>query len=848
MLVPLSWLKECVDVPFSVTELADRMTLAGLEVEAVQYIGVPGADLVWDPAHFVVARIVEVRHHPAADRLVLAVVDYGTGQLETLVTGAPNLFPYLGQDLGRVDLKSPMVLEGATIYDGHQPGFVKTTLRGRPVRGIMNRHMLCSEKELGISDEHEGILLLETHTAPGTPLQDVLGDAVLDVSLTPNLARCQSILGVAREVAAMTGQSLRCPPSEVLMQGLPASEAVQVEIWDLSLCPRFTATLIRNVTIGPSPQWMQRRLRLVGMRPISNIVDVTNYVMMERGQPLHAFDYDLLLDRARRSGDALPTIVVRAAQPGEGMTSLDGVARLFNPFDILITDSGGPIGIAGVMGGADTEVHDGTQNVLLEAANFDMFHIRRTSQAHRLPSEASVRFGRGIHPAEALRAARRAAELMRTLAGGTVARGTVDVYPGQSEPVVATINPDQVERSLGIRLDAIQIIDLLQALQFECRLVDGVVHATVPDHRVDIGVGLVGTADLAEEIARLYGYQHIPETEMGDRLPPLRANVALEQEERTRDLLVAAGLQEIISTRLTTPESEARILPPGSAPDDRPYLTLANPISQDKTTMRHTLLETMMEAVASNLRHRPYVGLFEIGSVYLSSEEGSLPEEPQRLVLGMAGQREPSGWLGGSGRAGRVLPDEGTLGFFDLKGIIEALTDGWRIRGVRYEPVLNPSFHPGRAARISQTDRGYLGIAGEVHPAVASRFGMPPGVPLLAAELDLDAVLDAIPTRSAVRPVPLFPSVYRDIALVVADDLPAATVQQLIAQTGGQLLADIRLFDLYRGEQLPAGKKSLAYALTFQASDRTLTDEEVNKLRDKIVRRLEREVGAQLRA
>lgn len=835
MQVPISWLKDYVDIRLSTQELAERMTLAGLEVEKIDYIGVEGAELLWEPTHFVVARVLAVDPHPNADRLVLATVDYGADRTETLVTGAPNLFPFLGRDISGLDVKSPMVMEGATIYDGHQDGFVRTRLKGRPVRGIMNRHMLCSEKELGISDEHEEIILMRTDATPGTPLQDVLGDVVLHLDLTPNLARCQSVIGVAREVAALTGAPLRYPSLDVGMEGPPVTDAIRVQILEPDLCPRFTATLIRDITIGPSPEWMQRRLRLIGLRPINNVVDITNYVMMELGQPLHAFDYDKLQARA---GDAVPTITVRRASPGEGMTTLDGVNRTFNDFDILITDTAGPVGIGGVMGGEDTEVHPETRNVLLEAANFNLIHIRRTAQAHKLPSEASARFGKGIHPADALRGARRAAEFMRQLADGTVGRGIVDNYPAPPPPVVSTVTPAQVERSLGISLGLGQITDILSALQFECVVKDDTVHATVPDHRLDIGTGIIGTADLIEEIARIHGYDRIPETEMSDRLPPLRPNRLLEREEQTRDLLRAVGLQEIISYRLTTPAAESRVLPPSERPDDRPYVTVANPISQDKTVMRHTLLESMIEAVAKNLRHHARVALFELGPVYLASEEGSLPDEPTRLCIGLGGQRETVGWAGG---------DESNMDYYDLKGILEALTDGWRVTNVSYEPVTHPTFYPGRVARLSLSDGTYLGVAGQVHPLVAHNFDMSEGIPALAAELDLQTLFAAVPADFTIAPVPVFPAVFRDIALVMDDAVPAAEVERLIAQTGGQLLVGVRLFDVYRGEQLPTGRKSLAYALTFQAPDRTMTDNEANNLRDKIARRLGHELGAQLR-
>ena len=836
MQVPLCWLKDYVDITLPVPELAERMTLAGLEVEQIQYIGIEGADLVWDRDKFVIARLLSVQQHPDADRLVLATVDYGADELETVVTGAPNLFPYLGQDVSHLNLKSPMVMEGATIYDGHKEGFVKATLKGRKIRGIMNRHMLCSEKELGISEEHEGIMLFEMDEPAGTPLQDVWGDAVFYLDLTPNMARCQSVYGVAREVAALTGQPLRPLSLDVLREGGEAGDYIAVEIEDPTLCARFTATLIQNIEIKPSPLWMQRRLSLIGMRPINNVVDVTNYVMMEVGQPLHAFDYDLLKERA---AGAKPTIIVRVARPGEGMTTLDGVAHTFNDYDILITDTAGPVGIGGAMGGADTEVNAETRNVLLEAANFNLVNVRRTAQAHKVSSEAAARFGRGIHPAVALRGAQRGAELMRVLAGGVVSQDTVDNYPAPPEPVVATVTPAQVLRSLGVEIGQDEIIRILTSLQFQSEVKDGVIHATAPDHRLDIGKELVGTADLIEEIARVYGYDRIPETEISDRLPPLRANGRLQHEERTRDLLVAAGLQEIISYRLTTPEAEARILLPGTPADDRPYVTLANPISQDKSVLRHTLLESMLNAVASNARHQDHISLFEIGSVYLASEDGPLPQEPTRLCIGMAGQREIPGWMGG---------DENLMDFFDLKGVLESLAAGWRIEDVSYVPVSHPTFQPGRVARLVSAGGQTLGVAGQVHPLVARRFEMPAGLTVMAAELDLDALFAAIPVGLQVEEIPQYPAVLRDIALVVDDAIPAAEIEALIVQTGGPLLADLCLFDVYRGEQLPAGKKSLAYALAFQALDKTLTDKEANKLRDKIVRRLERETGAVLRS
>ncbi len=413
MKVPLDWLKDYVDITVTLDELAERLTLAGLEVETIERIG----DW-WDRSRIVVGEVLEVRPHPDADRLVLVDVRFGEGAVEQCVTGAPNLFSYKGQ--GRVSLKVAYAMEGAELYDGHQEGFVKTRLKRTKIRGVPSSSMVCSEKELGISDAHEGILFLPDDAPVGVPLADYLGDTILDISLTPNLARCLSVTGVAREVAALTGSRMRYPSLDWTTEGPAASALAAVRIEDPDLCARYIATIIEGVEIGPAPKWMQVRVHRAGMRPISNIVDVTNYVMLEWGQPLHAFDYDKLVARA---DGGTPTIIVRRATPGEAMTTLDGVQRTFSPDTLLICDIAGPIAVAGVMGGLETEIDDGTRSILLESANFDLISIRRTTQALRLPSEASLRFGRGIHPAMAEHAARRASELMRSWPAGLSPRG-----------------------------------------------------------------------------------------------------------------------------------------------------------------------------------------------------------------------------------------------------------------------------------------------------------------------------------------------------------------------------------------------------------------------------------------
>ncbi len=824
MKVPISWLKEYVEIPIPLEPLAERLTMAGLEVAAIERIG----DW-WDRDRIVVGEVVEVRPHPNADRLVLARVAYGGPEVEECVTGAPNLFPYKGR--GRVSLKVAFAMEGAELYDGHQEGFVKTRLKPTKIRGVPSRAMVCSEKELGLSEDHEGILILPDDAPVGVPLADYLGDAVLDLDLTPNLARCLSVIGVAREVAALTGGRLRYPDTSWRTEGPPAADLARVQIADPELCARYIATLIRGVQIGPSPYWMQSRLRKAGMRPINNVVDITNYVMLEWGQPLHAFDYDKLVARA---GGDIPTIIVRRARPGETMTTLDGIARTFTEDTLLICDTAGPIAVAGVMGGLETEIDDGTRNILLEAANFDFISIRRTTQALKLPSEASLRFGKGIHPALAEPAARRASELMRVLAQGTLAQGMVDAYPRPAAPVVISLTTSEVERNLGLSFSLAEIAGFLEPLEFRCEPVAAdTLRVTVPDHRLDCQY----PADLIEEIARVYGYDRIPVIELADRLPPQRANRALELEEKVRDVLVGCGLQEVITYSLTHPAREAALIP-GQGGEAQPpaYVTIANPISPERVVMRRSLLASVLEAAAANLRFQPRVTIFEVGKVFIPAPDAELPDEPRRLAIVMTGPRQDRHWLASA---------EPDLDFFDLKGVVEALLERLHVTGACYEPADHPSFQPGRTARLrlGETEIGFLG---EVHPRVREAFDLPERR-VAAADLDLEALLSRVPPGWRVEPISVYPAVLQDLAVVVAEEVPAARVRDLILEAGGFLLKEARLFDVYRGEPVPPGKKSLAYALTFQAPDKTLHEAIVARQVQRIVQRLRQEVGAELR-
>lgn len=905
MKVPISWLRDFVEITIPIEELARRLTLAGLEVEAIQYVGLPlpagkveghtsgdsaafvgtvleinTSGIEWIADKIVVASVSEVMPHPNADRLVLCKLFDGE-QEHIILTGAPNLFPYKGIGPLEKPLKVAYAREGAQIYDGHQPGQMLTTLKRAKIRGFDSYSMICSEKELGISEDHEGVIILDEDAPVGVPLVDYMGDAVLDISILPNTARAASILGVAREVAALTGVPLK--QSSVISDQSSVSDArfAQIEITNPELNPRFVLGLIENVGIHPSPYWVQRRLKLAGMRPISNIVDATNYAMLELGEPLHAFDYDVLVKRASvgQVGN-LPhvKILTRTARPGEKLTTLDSVERTLDEKTVLVCDTAGPLSIAGVMGGAESEVSEKTRNILLEGAAWNFTNIRRTARAQNLPSEASFRFSRGVHPALAERGVRRGLELMRQWADGVVAKGLVDNYPlPPAEPTIEITSAD-VKRWLGIELTIADIQKILESLEFHCSLItDHCLLVTTPDHRLDIGEGIVGKADLLEEIARVYGYDRIPETRLADELPPQRSNPSLEREERIRDLLVKMGLQEVVSYRMTSIEREARL---GMDLDPAAYVQLANPIASDRYVLRQSLLSSVMEVIERNARLRAHMALFEIGPLFIASEDGDLPDEPQRLAIVLTGPRSIPGWQ---------PADSTTMDFYDLKGILAALLEELHIGQVSklhvgqvskpdeagdgnpsaplrsapwpnppgqagvgsgqsptYELHGHPTFHPGRCARLMAGDRE-IGVFGELHPQVRQNYDLPAS-PLLAAELDLDALLSLIPERYESRPVPAYPPVLEDLALVVDESLPAERVAEVIRQAGGKILADVRLFDLYRGEKIGAGKKSLAYSLTYQAANKTLTDKDVAGIRTRILRRLEQELGATLRS
>jgi phenylalanyl-tRNA synthetase beta chain len=632
--------------------------------------------------------------------------------------------------------------------------------------------------------------------------------------------RCLSLIGIAREVAALTGERARLPEVNLVADGRPIEEMVSVEIEAPDLCPRYSASLITGLTVAPSPSWLQRRLRAAGMRPINNIVDVTNYVMLEWNQPLHAFDYEKI--RGKR-------IIVRRAGGDKIFTTLDGEKRELLSDMLMIADEEGPVGVAGVMGGLASEVTETTRQVLLESANFDRVSIRRTSQALKVRTEASIRFDKGLDPESTIPALKRASELIRQLAGGQVAQGFADVYPRPGERKDIPLPMRELERLLGVSVPLEEVVRILESLEFEVEVLsEERLRVTVPSYRGDVSL----SADLVEEVARIKGYEEIPTTLLSGELPPQRINWPLYWERRAREVLAACGLSEVITyTLVNRKELEAF---PLWGPETKPAaLTIANPIVLDQNLLRTTLLSSLLKVLASNQRYHSQIRIFEIGRVYLP-QEGNLPRERNTLALAMVGGGEKSLW--GEGEV---------IGFYDLKGVIESLLRAMGIEEYEFAPAFHPSFSPHKVVHLLiGEEQRLVGILGESKAGEAFDLGERP---IYLAEVDFEALCSQAKSARLYEPLPRYPAIAQDIALVVDEEMPAGKVCQLIMEAGGPLLTEARLFDLYRGAPIPPGKKSLAYSLTYRAPDRTLTAEEVMRVQERIIRHLYEAIGARQR-
>ncbi len=853
MLVPLSWLREYVSWEQSPFELAEILTLAGLEVVATEQIG----DW-WGPA-ITVGQVEGVHPHPQADRLVLVDVAYGAAEPERVVTGAPNLFRFREQD-HLPALKVAFARVGAYLVDAYadERPRPRKRLKASRIRGIRSSGMVCSERELGLSEEHEGILLLSEDAPVGQPLGAYLRDDILELDLTPDMARGLSMLGIAREVAALTGQG----PLAVSLPVLPVQDAihshparVDLAIEDPDLCPRYVAALIEDVQVGVSPPWMQQRLIRAGVRPINNIVDITNYVMLETGQPLHAFDYDLLVARAQTAGRKQPLIRMRRAQSGESMTTLDDVERTLTSDMLLITDVAGPVAIAGVMGGAETEVSSRTRTILLESATFDGINIRRTAQALRLHSEASHRFTRGVPATLNPHAAARAAALMTELAGGRCTVPLADAYPKAQETPVICLTASEVNRQLGMTLDLKEIGAALHSLDIATetvptpdfnlqasaqfgllrRAAESVLVCRPPWHRLDLTL----PADLTEEVARIVGYDRVGYTYMPEEIPQHIPSPERATEEKIRDILVGLGLQETIGHSYSSPENHRRLTRHAHATEaSQEFVEIANPYSPEKTVMRRDLLVSALENLAFNLRHAPRLAAFEIGLEFRPDAElAPFPREQRTLQLAMTGPRYLSHHAQPAADA--------MLDFYDLKGVLETLFSRLNLDDIRYEAAQDDRYGP-YCARILQGKRT-IGLMGELHPMVRTAYQLPTQSVAIANV----AIAPLVSLPWVVRqmaPISPYPSVVEDLAFLVDRETPAQGVMDAIRQGGGDILAHVEMFDLYQGHPLPEERKSLAFKVVYQSLAHSLGPKDTERIRRKIVQAVSRRTGGVLRS
>jgi phenylalanyl-tRNA synthetase beta chain len=803
MKVPLNWLHEHCAPPLDAAALAERLALTGTEVERVVHHGVPA------PEGFLVGKVLSAEQHPDADRLRVCRVDLGDPEPAQIVCGAPNVAA--GQTVA-------VATPGAVMPDG-------TKLRKAKLRGVESAGMILGEHELEISTDHSGIMVLaDDGLVPGTLLADVLSIAtdVLELEITPNRPDCLGVYGVAREVHAATDAPLGPAPWAEDPGSTGELAGIEVVV-ETARCPRFSARIFEDVTIGPSPAWLKARLTAAGQRPISNVVDITNYVMLLTGQPLHAFDLD------RVAGGRL---VVRDGRPGDELETLDGETRALDADMVVICDGDGPTSLAGVMGGARSEVHDGTTRVLMEAATWDGPNIQRTSTRLALRSEASGRFEKGLAPEQALEAQAVATQLMIELCGARVAPGTLDVGgPGPAAAVIR-LRDARVQALLGAPIARARSAEILTALDFAVAEAADGLDVTVPSFRRN---DVTREADLIEEVARIDGVDRLPAT-----LPARRAAIGrLTAEQllrrRASDRLAAAGLHEIVGWSWSQPELAERLRLPAEDARRR-TVVVENPMSADQGQLRTTLLGSLLDVARRNVTHgAPDVGVFEAGAVYLPARGSDLPDEPLHVAALLTGALRPASWR---------EPMPAAADFFAAKGVLAHLLGALRV-GWDAEPASEPFLHPGRAAAIVLDGGTRIGWLGELHPAIAADWELGQ---VAAFELNLDAAIAVVPGSVRYEDYTSFPEVRQDLAVVVKAGVPAGQVVQLVREAGGPLLAAVEVFDVYRGAQIAEDEVSLALRLAFRSPERTLTDEEVAARRAAIVEGLAARVGGRIRA
>jgi phenylalanyl-tRNA synthetase beta chain len=807
MLVSIKWLKDYVDIEMSPSELAERLTMAGLEVDRLSETTAAFKNVV-------VAKVLSVRPHPSADKLTLCEVSTGKERF-TVVCGAPNVCA------GAV---VPLAKIGATIPGGY-------TIKLSKIRGELSEGMLCSEEELGIGADSAGIMILPPEMPLGEDLASALdiGDAVLDIGVTPNRADCLSIIGVAREIAAITGKRLHYPRIVLSEIEQDISQISSVTILDPDLCPRYTARMIQKVRIGPSPLWMRQRLEAIGLRAINNIVDITNFVMMELGQPLHAFDYRFL-EEGR--------IVVRKSVEGERFVSLDEKERQLREGTLLICDGIKPVAIAGIMGGRNSEVKEDTAMVFLESAYFNPASIRRSSRWLGMSTDAAFRFERGIDPEGVIRALNRATQLMADFAQGEVFRGVIDQYPKRVETAKdIPLRTQRVNDILGTDISADEMVDILNRLEMQIAPAESdsdrkVYRVTPPTCRVDIGREI----DLIEEIARFYGYDRVPVTVPTVSTMPDLKKGRKYLEERIRAVVAGCGYSEVITYSFISPASVDQLNL--KADDERRRLVrIRNPLTEDQSVMRTQLTYSLLNAMRDNARTGCFnLKIFEIGKVFIDCGEGELPREMDRLGMLLTGLRYDDLWHF------KDLP----VDFYDLKGCIENIFYDLKISGLtfRFGPSMHPFLHPGRCCDLMIGDR-ILGFLGEVHPNVKAGVDLKNRAMIL--EIDLDLLAAHFQDDILYRVVSRYPSVMRDTAFIVAQDLEAGKMIRIAFEKDEELLDNIHVFDVYTGNGIPEGTKSLGLRFSYRSTDRTLTDEEVNRIHGGIIKRMTNLTGARIR-
>jgi len=801
MRVSVEWLKEYIDLEISEEELAQRMTMAGIAVEAIE-------DQAAQFEGIVVAKVAGIAKHAQADNLLVIKADAGQYGLRQVITAARNL---------KVGDLTPLALPGTTLPD-------EKTITEVNFKGVLSEGMLCSGTELGLEKESTGIWIFTGEYAPGSSVAQALGltDKVLVLELTANRPDCLGMIGVAREVAAILGTTYRGSSTALREEGPDCAEKIKVEIADPDLCPRYSARVVANVKIESSPEWLCRRLKAAGVRPINNIVDITNYVMLEYNQPLHAFDYDKIADKQ---------IIVRRARPGEKLLTLDENEREFNSDNLLIADPAGSLCVAGVMGGNSSEVTDRTVNLFLESAYFNPLSIRKTAKYLEMKTESSLRFERGIDPNGVVTALNRAAHLIESLKAGQVAKGYIDNYPRPIYPTVVQTTSRRINSWLGTTLNDSEIRKYLERVGFTVsKNSEAELRVEVPTFRGDIS----HMADLAEETARLHGYAKIPATlprnqSIGERTPNQEFLFNL------RRLLQGAGLSEIMTSSLYAADTGAKLGITAADPLSG-TIPLMTPLSEVQAVMRTTLADGVLGVLAFNAKRRqPNLSVYEIARVYLPEQGSLLPLEPLRLAVGLMGRRREAGWN----------QSRNEVDFYDLKGILELLFEKFAIAPFELKHSTAPFLHPGQAAAV-YLEGSYLGYLGQIHPRVGAAYELTQ--PAFLMELDLALPASRRRTEVSFCQLPKYPAVQRDLALVLSREIDPASVIKQIKELGGELVEQVELFDVYQGEQISGNRRSLAFSLTYRSKERTLTESDINRLQEELLQKLHALYSAVIRA